>query len=146
MFESKNGKKYGSAYVAKRHDAAHAEKDQSSKHESAETKSFEAGEQEGSQEGEDNAVVAEHGKALKVTIHHDHEGNKHHVTSQHADGHVHESDHQTAEEAHEEGGRLAQISHISPEETVDQEPKPEDMNVHKSTHEADGFEMPSLDC
>ena len=51
-------------------------------------------------------VVAEHGKAHTVTVHHDHTANKHHVMSHHADGHMHESNHESAMEAHEHAQKL----------------------------------------
>jgi hypothetical protein len=51
-------------------------------------------------------VVAEHGKAHTVTVHHDHAANKHHVMSHHADGHMHESEHESAMDAHEHAKQL----------------------------------------
>lgn len=140
MFESKNGKKYGSAYVAKRHDTAHDEAN--SKHEAKESKSFEKGEQEGASEGMDqHEVVKAHGPAVKIVTTHDHEAHKHHVMSHHKDGHVNESDHETPEEAHEEGGKLANISLKKSGEAEDQQ-----LAESEGGNEAtpDGFEMPPL--
>jgi|ERR1700675_2128208 len=110
MFTTKAGQKFGSAFVGRKKDAMHAEdgKQESAKHESAETPEFEAGEKEGMGENATPAgkVVAEHGKATAVHIKHDHVAHKHHVTSMHEDGHVHESDHATPEEAHQAAATL----------------------------------------
>jgi len=51
-------------------------------------------------------VVAEHGPAHTVAVHHDHENGKHKVISHHKDGHMHESEHATAAEAHEHASKL----------------------------------------
>ena len=60
------------------------------------------------QEPEDGAQIAEqHGPATEVNVMHQHEAGMHHVTSQHPDGHMHESDHGSAEEAHEHAKKLA---------------------------------------
>lgn len=53
------------------------------------------------------AVAAEHGPAHEVHMMHDHEGGRHHVMSMHPDGHQHESEHGSVEEAHEHGKKLA---------------------------------------
>src|SRR5271166_2617925 len=53
-------------------------------------------------------VVAQHGPAHTVTVHHDHTANKHHVMSHHGDGHMHESDHETAADAHVHGRKLSE--------------------------------------
>jgi hypothetical protein len=60
------------------------------------------------QEPEDGAQIAEqHGPATEVNVMHQHEAGMHHVTSHHPDGHMHESDHGSAEEAHEHAKKLA---------------------------------------
>lgn len=51
-------------------------------------------------------VVSQHGSAHTVTVHHDHTANKHHVMSHHKDGHMHESNHASAMEAHEHAKQL----------------------------------------
>jgi hypothetical protein len=117
MFKSKAGKSFGSAYVAKRHDDEADKKAQvamggdNATHEAAEKPAFEAGEQEGAKEAPEQEtpeqVVAKHGPATQVTIHHDHKGNKHHIVSRHADGHIHSSDHATADEAHKSASALS---------------------------------------
>jgi hypothetical protein len=122
MFQSKSGQKFGSAYVAKRHDDEADKKAQSvlggdsAAHEAAETPEFEKGEQEGAKEAPEQ-VVAEHGPATNVTVHHDHKNNKHHVVSRHASGHMHTSDHASAQEAHDTASTLggAQPAEPSPE-------------------------------
>jgi hypothetical protein len=53
------------------------------------------------------AVVAAHGPAHQVTINHDHEMGTHSVHSMHADGHEHQSEHGSVEEAHEHAKNLA---------------------------------------
>lgn len=110
MFQSKSGKKFGSAYVGKRHDMEHDKANQvmqdTSAHEKAETPEFERGEQEGQKEAPEqneqpSQVVSEHGPATHVTVHHDHKNNKHHVVSHHSSGYMHTSDHGSAQEAHD---------------------------------------------
>ena len=107
MFQSKTdpSRKFGSAFRGRKYDEMHAEP--SAEHEAKETPEFEAGEKEGKEEV--HPVVAEHGKAHSVHVKHNHSANKHHVTSQHEDGHVNESDHASAQEAHQEGGSLAGV-------------------------------------
>lgn len=148
MFESKRtpGKKFGSAFVGKRYDAAGeaaepAEEKMKKKapqlkedikpvHEEVE------GQEQNENEGQDAAsVVAEHGPAHTIITTHDHEGKKHHTTSHHKDGHKHESDHNTAKEAHEEGGALA---------GADEKQQNPDEAQQSAASENDGFEMPDL--
>ena len=117
MFQSKDGKKFGSSYVAKRKDSEHDKMAQSvlggdsAAHEAAETPEFEKGEQEGAKEAPEQEkpeqVVAKHGPANTVHVTHDRKAKKHHVVSTHADGHVHTSDHATADEAHKAAGALS---------------------------------------
>jgi hypothetical protein len=133
MFKSKAGKSFGSAYVAKRHDDEADKKAQvamgggsnkpvmSPEHEAAETPEFEKGEQEGAKEvnPEQNEkpeqVVAKHGPATTIHVTHDRKANKHHVVSTHADGHVHTSDHASADEAHKAAGALSGGDQAAPE-------------------------------
>lgn len=61
----------------------------------------EMGQEDGSQ------VAAEHGPAAEVHVMHNHEAGEHHVQSSHPDGHQHTSQHDSAEEAHEHGKKLA---------------------------------------
>jgi hypothetical protein len=69
---------------------------------------------EENQDGEDvsgqdiHDVVKEHGPANEVHIMHDHESGTHHVESKHGDK-MHESDHDSVEEAHEHGKCAAGI-------------------------------------
>jgi hypothetical protein len=134
MFETKDKKqKFGSAYKARRYDSAH----EAPEHEAKETPEFEAGEQEGKKEAqpEQHPVVAQHGPAHTVHIKHDHTANKHHVHSTHEDGHENMSEHQSAAEAHEEGGKLANVSpKTSGEAGPQQGAQSEEM----------GYEMPPL--
>lgn len=54
-------------------------------------------------------VVAEHGKANSVTVHHDHAAGTHKVVSHHPDGHMHESSHPTPEAAHQHASKLGSM-------------------------------------
>jgi uncharacterized protein YwqG len=120
MYQAKDGKKFGSKFAGRKYDSVHGgEEKMDEKHEEAEKPEFEMGEKEGAEEGKDeqemHPVVAEHGKAHKVHIHHDHARGKHHVTTMHEDGHVNESDHASAQEAHGEGAKLAGVEAPSQE-------------------------------
>jgi hypothetical protein len=53
------------------------------------------------------AVVAEHGPAIEVHVSHDRSANKHHVHSEHEDGHATESDHGSSDEAHDHAKALS---------------------------------------
>ena len=142
-FPTKSGKSFGSAYVAKRHDKEHEKAAQGilggDKHEAAETPEFEKGEQEGQTEQPEqnehpSQVVSQHGPANTVHIAHDHKAKKHHVISTHKDGHVHESEHATASEAHNHASELAGGDQPSAEAT----------GAAPAAPEADGFSMPRL--
>jgi hypothetical protein len=78
------------------------------------------------------AVAAQHGPANTVHIAHDHKAKKHHVISTHADGHVHESEHASAKEAHDAASALAGGEQQPAEASAAPAP------------EADGFSMPKL--
>ena len=134
MYTTKAGKKFGSAYVGKKKDEMHG--GMNAAHEAAETPEFEKGEQEGMKEGgeQPQQVVAQHGKAHTVHVAHDHKANKHKVVSTHEDGHVHESDHGSPQEAHDAGKQLAGAGEGAEEEQPAMGAEPE----------ADGFQMPSL--
>lgn len=54
-----------------------------------------------------HAMAREHGPAVEVNVMHDHEGGRHMVHARHADGHEHQSEHGSAEEAHEHGKACA---------------------------------------
>ena len=70
--------------------------------------SIQSPEQVAGSEPEDGAQLAEmHGPAVEVNIQHEHEMGAHHVTSHHPDGHMHESDHESAPAAHEHAKKLA---------------------------------------
>ena len=141
MFKSKDGKSFGSSYVAKRRDSEHDKMAQSvmgdsPEHEAAETPEFEKGEQEGMKEAPEQEkpeqVVAKHGPANTVHVTHDRKAKKHHVVSTHADGHVHSSDHGSASEAHSHAAALANSGDQPSAEGAPEAP------------EADGFQMPKL--
>ncbi len=75
------------------------------------------GTDEGEMEGEKNVshmpiheVVAKHGPAHHIVVHHDHEGGVHTKTSHHGmDGHHHHSEHGSAQEAHDHAMQAAGI-------------------------------------
>jgi hypothetical protein len=144
MYESKKvpGKKFGSIMAGRHFDENHTEDGihaetgaETPEHEAAETPEFEAGEQEGKKEkeaeGEVHPVVAEHGKAHKTVVSHDHEAGRHTVTSHHKDGHVHTNVHEQAHKAHDEARRLAGVEEETPEK-------------HTAPAEEDNFQMPEL--
>lgn len=101
MFKSKDGtKSFMSGFRAHRYDK---------EHETPQAKKV-AGPKDTTMSAETpkpHEVVAEHGKATDIHITHDHEAGKHHVTSIHEDGHMNESDHDSADEAHEHAKELA---------------------------------------
>ncbi len=146
-FPTKSGKSFGSAYVAKRHDNEHEKMAKSvlggdsAAHEAGESKPFEAGEQEGQKEQPEqneqpSQVVAQHGPANTVHVAHDHKAKKHHVTSTHADGHVHTADHASAGEAHKAASELAGGDQAQSENPA--------AAGAAAAPEADGFSMPRL--
>jgi hypothetical protein len=107
MFKTSDGKKkFGSKFVTSRYDSFHPKEQGAEEGKSAGEKML-GEEKEGHEGSAAEQVVAEHGPAHTVHVHHDHEANKHKVMSHHKDGHMHESDHATAMEAHEEGKKLA---------------------------------------
>lgn len=133
MFESKKtpGKKFGSAFAGRSYDERH----QGGESEPAGVEDSAKEEQnEGAQEAAAE-VVKQHGKATSVHVTHDHKNKKHHVTSTHEDGHVNHSDHESAAQAHEEGGALAgeDVKKEHPEEAQ-----------QGAQSETDGFQMPDL--
>jgi len=144
-FTSKDGKKrFGSAYVAKRYDENHPseEKNAGAEHEEMketpeqEMKETPMEEKKEEKEGtEEHPVVTEHGPAHTVHIKHDHTAKRHHVTSHHNDGHVHESEHATPDEAHSEAAKLAGITEGGRDLEQEQEP----MHMSGSTHDEEGF-------
>ena len=79
--------------------------------------------QGGEMGGEDGAQVAQqHGPAVEVNVMHNHEAGEHHVSSKHPDGHMHESMHGSAEEAHEHAKKLA-TPHDGEMESEQEEPE-----------------------
>lgn len=159
MYESKKspGKKFGSIFAGKHYDENHTDDgmhSESPEHEAKETPEFEAGEHEGvvedkaKNEGEENdeehPVVAEHGKAHKVVIHHDHEAGRHTVTSHHKDGHSHSNVHPTDHEAHKEGRKLAGVPADGQAEEHESPMGQKGKSQAGASSEEDGFAMPDL--
>ena len=145
-FPTKDGsKKFGSRFAQRKYDQHHGGDEQQKSpapkmgaaHEEKETPEFESGEQEGAQEGNENSnpaeVVKQHGKAQHVHVSHDHVNNKHHVHSVHADGHVHDSDHASPQEANDAAKQLGGGDQMA--STPEEAP---------GAPEPDGFQMPRL--
>ena len=158
MYTSKSGKKFGSIFAGRRHDADHTEDgmhSESPEHEKAESPEFEAGEQEGAvehkaegeeqHEGEEHPMVSEHGKAHKIVISHDEKSGRHVVTSHHKDGHVHTNVHEHAHKAHDEARQLADVPPAGKEENVEKDGfGHKDQGQQGAPSESDGFAMPNL--
>ena len=166
MYESKKtpGKKFGSSFAGKHYDENHSEDGMHSEtpeHEAKETPEFEAGEHEGAKEGveeknpeangeehaegETHPVVAEHGPAHKIIVHHDEKSGRHTVTSHHADGHVHMNVHEHAHKAHDEGRELANVPPAGKEENEEHKGFNHDSKGQQGApSEEDNFAMPNL--
>jgi hypothetical protein len=152
MFPTKDGKKFGSAYVAKKKDAMHSMPMGESKEESRTNPSGEALFSKAEASAPDNdvktnpesvdpsAVASEHGPASSVTVHHDHKNNKHHVVSRHPDNHMHTSDHASAAEAHNAGAQLAGEANTE----NDNKPANAEQQSGGDLYGNDGFKMPKL--
>jgi hypothetical protein len=149
MYTTKSGRKFGSAFVGRRHDQTEAEpsdeKGMKKKLGSAlSDKVGELGEELGekqdnaAEEAKEHPVVTQHGKATTVHIKHDHAANKHHVTSTHEDGYTDESDHEDAGSAHKHAAALAGV------EKPEMAPEEQDANLNEGGVESDGFDMPGL--
>lgn len=121
-FPTKDGKSYGSKFVAKRKDSEHAKMGMGAPEAEGEglmkkatpapmpgAPMAGADEQkpEGAMAEDPKQVVATHGKANTIHIAHDHKNGKHHVISTHEDGSVHESEHPDAKAAHDAAAALA---------------------------------------
>ena len=156
MYTSKSGKKFGSIFAGRRHDADHTEDgmhSESPEHEKAESPEFEAGEQEGAveskdegdeqHEGEQHPVVVEHGPAHKVSV--SHEEGRHTVVSQHGDGHTHKVVHKHAHKAHDEARQLADVPPAGKEENEEKDGfGHKDQGQQGAPSEEDGFSLPNL--
>ena len=154
------GKKFGSAMVGKKYDENHSENgmhSESPEHEAKETPEFEAGEKEGAQPeeheehmgeehmGEEHPVVAEHGPAHKIMIHHDEASGRHTVTSHHKDGHMHTNVHEHAHKAHDEARELASVPPAGKEENEEKDGfGHKNQGQQGAPSEEDGFAMPNL--
>lgn len=65
--------------------------------------------EDGGGQEDPSQVAQEHGPAQSIDIQHNHEAGQHHVHSMHPDGHEHQSEHGSAEEAHEHAKKLAGV-------------------------------------
>ena len=158
MFKAKDGKRFGSIFAGRKYDEHHTEDgmhSESPEHEKSESPEFEAGEQEGAvehkaegeeqNEGEQHPMVAEHGPAHKVVIHHDEATGRHTVTSHHKDGHVHSNVHEHAHKAHEEARELANVPPAGKEENEEKDGfNHKEQGQQGAPSEEDGFAMPNL--
>jgi hypothetical protein len=154
-FQSKDGKSFGSKFVAKRRDSEHdkmgkavmgatspaAEKAPVAPSvfgadKAAAPAAPEQDQQQQQQPQEDpKQVVAQHGAATTVHIAHDNKAKKHHVVSTHKDGHVHESEHGDAKSAHDAGSQLSGSG---------DQPMAGEPGAAPAGPEPDGFSMPRL--
>jgi len=66
---------------------------------------YNAGAEDQAQDG--SAMAAEHGPAVEINMQHDHEGGRHSVHAVHPDGHAHDSQHGSADEAHRFAAQVA---------------------------------------
>lgn len=146
--KTKDGKKsFGSGFAARRYDEVHAKDEKPEAGSQVDHAMHQVNEpvepkKEMEHEGEEemHPVVKEHGAAHTVHIHHDKATGKHHVKSEHEDGHINDSDHETPEEAHEQGGKLANVSLKKTGEAGDQQGAASEGD----NDNMDGFEMPQL--
>lgn len=130
MFTSKDGmKKAGSKFVTDKYDKFHGPDEHKAEpitNAFGESKKSQPAAKNKQDEGmnheehDPKQVVSEHGKATNITIHHDDVAGKHKVMSHHPDGHMEESDHASAAEAHEHGKQLAGADE-NPEENPEDE-------------------------
>ncbi len=105
-FVGKDGSRHTNHESMKRADARFGAKQPQKKMPAGDGYNAGAEQQAGMQdEGSDNqdgaAMAAEHGPATSIEIQHDHEGGVHTVHAEHPDGHVHDSEHGSAGEAHQ---------------------------------------------
>jgi len=113
----------------------------SAEHENNETPEFEKGEQEGAKEvtvpgvAEGKEVAQKHGPAHTVTIKSDPATGRHTVVSHHNDGHSHQAQLPSAEDAHATGKALAGVEGPPPEQA---------QAGDESQEPSDNFQMPSL--
>lgn len=122
MYETKSGKKFGSSYVGKKFDSYHADPQPGEANENEHATTEEHGEDKVNTMGKDetphdktatsahaempSATVQSHGAAHTTHVSHKEDGT-HTVSSEHPDGHVTESDHGSAEEAHSHAEQLS---------------------------------------
>lgn len=60
------------------------------------------------------AIEAEHGPAVEIQIHHDHDAGTHKVHAEHPDGHSHDTDHASADEAYKFAADVAGVGAEEP--------------------------------
>jgi hypothetical protein len=123
-YTSKSGNKFTNAGMARKDDmrsasmaSAAATEKQNMKANPSESRENDPSDQHETEQPSE--VVAAHGPATQVLI--KHEGGKHKVKSKHEDGHVHESEHNSAAEAHDAAKTLGG-GDDAPEEDADMEP------------------------
>jgi len=136
-FQSKDGKSFGSKFVAKRRDTEHDKASQvmgaTSPEPAMGAEKPAANEPEQKPQENPDQVVATHGPASTIHVAHDHKAGKHHVISTHPDGHVHESEFKSAKEAHDAASKLS-----GGDQPMSEQPEA------AAAPESDGFAMPKL--
>ncbi len=164
MFKSKDGKSFGSAFVAKRRDTEHAKSENRTmptqepgkptepKEEprtaasgmAKKTSSYPGHEVENtadtkaSPEGVDaGAVAAEHSPATSVTLHHSKDS--HVVVSRHPDGYQHMSQHASHKEAHAAAAKLSGEQHTENSDSAPNSEQTSDADLF-----GDNFKTPHL--
>jgi len=133
-FKNAEGKSFSSKFRMNRHAAAHGEGAPHKGNSVESPEAPDARENDVESGGTPAAEVAkEHGRAKEVNIKHDHEAGKHSVSSKHEDGHQHNSEHGSAEEAHKAGAQLAGVQVPGEEASA------------PGSDEGDSFQVPGLD-
>lgn len=100
-FVGKDGSRHTNRDSMKRADARFASRQAPEKQAGDDGGDYNEGAEDEMQGGQDgSAMAAEHGPAVEINMQHDHEGGRHTVHAVHPDGHEHESEHGSADEAH----------------------------------------------
>lgn len=119
-YETKDGKKFGSAYVAKRYESYHGEP--------------QPGEVNDNEHAEPKNLSGDMDHPHTVIYSHDHDNGNHKVTKHYPDGSSTESNHSSAAEAYEAGGEK-QATNVKREDHPHQQ---------GAKSEEENWEMPDL--
>jgi hypothetical protein len=97
-FTAKDGSRHTNRDTMKRADAMYASKQPAQPSAQGDG---DAGMDDGGDPQDGKAMAEQHGPAIEVSVHHDHEGGSHKVHAVHPDGHEHDTEHGSADEAHQ---------------------------------------------